>query len=247
MKEELLKEKHLESKTDEFIRLIPTEAIFPGELFVRTEYDPAAFGYMCASISKFGIVEPLVVVKHLSGYRIISGDRRYYAARHLKLPYLPCIVKKEMPEEIELILKASAKNISLFDKAEALRVLGGVDAADKLFLKRREAEELLKLLDFSLKERITAENARLCREVLTELLKIKTKSKRAKLVEKAAKEHLSPREIRYLAKQKRRIRGAADIRLVANSAKKLCDGFADLGIPLEVETKTDCVIIRKSR
>ncbi len=247
MKQELLSEKRLEAKTEDYIRLIPTDMIFPGELFVRTEYDPEAFGYLCASISKFGIIEPLIVVKLLSGYRIISGDRRYYAARHLKLPFLPCIVRKAVPEETELILKASAKNISLFDKAEALRILGGSDAADKLFLKRREAEELLKLLDFSLKERITAENARLGREVLNELLKIKTKSKRAKLLEKAAKERLSPREIRYLAKQKRRIRGAADIRLVANSAKKLCDGFADLGVPLEVEIKSDCVIIRKSR
>ena len=245
LKQELIEEKILEKQTEERIRLIPTETVFPGELFVRTEYDPRAFGFLCASIAQYGIVEPLVVIKIAAGYRIISGDRRYYAARHLKMTHLPCVVRKEAPPSLELLLKASSKSLSPFDKAEALRALGGTDAADGLYMRKQEAEELLKLLDFSLKERLTAENAGLGREVLSELLKVKNKNKRAKLLEKAAKERLSPREIRIFAKEKRRIRGAADIRLVANSAKKLCEEFSELGVPLEVEIKKDGVTIRK--
>ncbi len=243
---EIVEEKQLERKTREYVRLIPIETIFPGELFVRTEYDPAAFRFLCASISRHGIIEPLIVVRYMSGYRIISGDRRYYAAKHCKMSRLPCIVRNDAPRALELTMKMSAKGLSPFDLAEAIKSLGGAEAAAGLFIKKQEAESLMSLLDFTLRERIVAESAGLGKDVLFELLKIQNRSKRAKLLEKAAKESLSPSEIRRLAGQKRRIRGTADVRLIANSAKKLCADFEALGIPLDIEVKKDCVTIKKA-
>ena len=240
-----IEEKPLEILTDDRVRLIPTEMIFPGELFARTEYDPDAFRYLCASIAAHGIVEPLIVTKYAYGYRIVSGDRRFYAAKHLKMELLPCLIRKTADKRLELTIKMSSKALSPFDCAEALSAAGGADAARELSMKRQEAEALLKLLDFSLKERIAAESAKLDTEVLFELLKIKSWAKRAKLLEAAAKERLSPREIRYLAKPKRRIRGSVGIGIIANSAKKLCAGFDDIGIPLEVVAEKDRVIIKK--
>ena len=242
-----IQEKKLERKADDHVRLIPTEMIFPGELFARTEYDPASFKFLCGSIAKNGIIEPLIVVKYMSGYKIVSGDRRFYAAKHMKLDFLPCIVRKEASQVLELSIKMSSKSLSPFDSAEALRALGGVEAAPALSMKRQEAEALLKLLDFSLKERVVAEGAGLKIDVLTELLKVKDLKKRAKLLDKTVKGNLSPREVKHLSKQKRKIRGAADIRLIANSARKMCAEFDDMGISLDVEIQGNRVIIQKRK
>lgn len=55
-----------------------------------------------ASIAAFGILVPLVVRELRDGtYELINGERRFYAARQLRLPEVPAYVfKSEMSEEL---------------------------------------------------------------------------------------------------------------------------------------------------
>lgn len=55
------------------------------------ERDPA-FESLRKSISEFGILVPLVVKRQLDGYLLIDGERRYWAAKSLRLDAVPAYV-----------------------------------------------------------------------------------------------------------------------------------------------------------
>lgn len=54
------------------------------------------------SIEKRGIVTPLVVSSHDSGAQIISGHKRWFAAKNLNLPKIPVFILQEKKSEKDL-------------------------------------------------------------------------------------------------------------------------------------------------
>ena len=47
----------------------------------RKIFDATALDTLCESISKYGIIQPLIVRKINDKYEIVSGERRYRAAK----------------------------------------------------------------------------------------------------------------------------------------------------------------------
>lgn len=59
------------------------------------------------SISKHGIIKPILVVEEGDTYTVIAGRRRYMAAERLQLPDIPCMVYRDLDPKMVLTVQLS--------------------------------------------------------------------------------------------------------------------------------------------
>lgn len=107
-------------------RMIPIDRLEPNPQQPRIEFGDLE--ELVASIREKGVLEPLLVRPSQVGGRfmIISGERRYRAAREVGLTDLPCIemdVDDRVVAEIALIENLQRKDLTAFEEAEGLQVL----------------------------------------------------------------------------------------------------------------------------
>jgi ParB family chromosome partitioning protein len=107
--------------------LAPIGSIQPNPYQPRTEFDPEAIDALCASIAKYGIIEPLIVREKETGlYELIAGERRFRAAKKLGLTTVPAIIRNSTDLEmleIAMIENLHREDISSIDKANGFKRL----------------------------------------------------------------------------------------------------------------------------
>ena len=80
----------------------------------RKIFDATALDTLCESISKYGIIQPLIVRKINDKYEIVSGERRYRAAKKNGMSNVPALVGEFSDVEcMELSLVENIQNKSL--------------------------------------------------------------------------------------------------------------------------------------
>ncbi|PJE65204.1 hypothetical protein COU91_02855 [Candidatus Saccharibacteria bacterium CG10_big_fil_rev_8_21_14_0_10_47_8] len=89
----------------------------------RREYDRIALGELASSVKQHGVLQPIIVVRDGSSYRIVAGERRWRAAQVAELKAIPAIVRslKEL-EEVELSLIENIQRVDLSPLDQALSV-----------------------------------------------------------------------------------------------------------------------------
>ncbi len=89
----------------------------------RRQFDDTAHSELTDSVKRHGVLQPIIVIKDGSGYRIVAGERRWRAARDAKLPHIPAIVRslKEL-EQIELSLIENIQRVDLSALEQALSI-----------------------------------------------------------------------------------------------------------------------------
>jgi ParB family transcriptional regulator, chromosome partitioning protein len=101
---------------------IPTNQLEPNPLQPRGIISPDSLSELVESIREHGILEPLIIAQTPAGYQIIAGERRWRAARILKLPYVPAIVKKTTPQqmlEMAIVENVQRKDLNPIERAKA--------------------------------------------------------------------------------------------------------------------------------
>lgn len=89
----------------------------------RREFDEAALAEMAGSIKQHGVVQPIIVIRHGGGYRIVAGERRWRAARQAGLDSIPAIVRSMAElEELELSLIENLQRVDLSPLEQAMSV-----------------------------------------------------------------------------------------------------------------------------
>src|SRR3989339_2112958 len=104
------------------ISQIPTNQLEPNPLQPRGQISPDSLRELVESIKEHGILEPLVVAKTPAGYQIIAGERRWRAARQLKLSHVPAIVKETTPQqmlEMAIVENVQRKDLNPMERAKA--------------------------------------------------------------------------------------------------------------------------------
>ena len=71
------------------IENIDIEKIIPNIYQPRIKFEESKIKELSKSIEKFGIIQPLILRKNGEKYEIIDGERRYKAAKELKLETVP--------------------------------------------------------------------------------------------------------------------------------------------------------------
>ena len=123
---------------------LPIEQLAPSPRNHRKHFNRAALADLIASIKTQGILEPLLVrPREKEGYEIVSGERRYRAAREIGLTEVPCNIR-EMGErealEIGLTSNFLRDNPNPYERTKGLLEL----LAEKLGVSEEEAIAHLK-------------------------------------------------------------------------------------------------------
>jgi ParB family transcriptional regulator, chromosome partitioning protein len=84
---------------------VPIGEIRPNPLQPRRQFDAAALEELAASISRHGLLQPVVVNRAASGgYELIAGERRWRACRLAGLERIPVVVREAVPDADQLAL-----------------------------------------------------------------------------------------------------------------------------------------------
>jgi ParB family chromosome partitioning protein len=101
---------------------IATNQLEPNPLQPRGVINPDSLSELVDSIKEHGILEPLIIAKTPAGYQIIAGERRWRAARVLKMEYVPAIVKETTPQqmlEMAIVENVQRKDLNPIERAKA--------------------------------------------------------------------------------------------------------------------------------
>ncbi len=108
-------------------QLLPLQKVEPNPLQPRKNFDPDELQALADSIAMHGVIQPLTVRQHPSGfYQIIAGERRWRAARMAGLSEIPVVVieaddKKAM--ELALIENLQRADLNPIEEAQGYQQL----------------------------------------------------------------------------------------------------------------------------
>lgn len=189
---------------------LPIESIVPNPDQPRTNFKPEELEELSSSISREGLLQPIVVRRMEDGtYQIIAGERRWQASKAAGLDRVPVVIK-EVDEgkalELALIENLQRSDLNPIEEAYGYKRLmerNGMtqaDVAQAMSKGRSTIANALRLLElpeeaqqYLFEEKITAGHARA-------ILAVLSRDGRHKLTQKIIDENLSVREAENLAR-----------------------------------------------
>ncbi len=85
-------------------QMIAIDQIRPSRMQVRARFDAEPLGELADSIRSHGVLQPVLVRRHVDGYELIAGERRWRAARLAGLSAIPAVVLGETESDEHLVL-----------------------------------------------------------------------------------------------------------------------------------------------
>lgn len=204
------------------------------------------------NIKKNGILQPLNVRPLNYGmYEIISGERRFIAAKLAGLTSVPCIVMdvdKRTAAAFNFIENSFRNQYSLFDESDLIKSLiidhkYTIDeVSSMLSVDIFEVINRLKILHFSSDNKIKAENAHLSFEQCVSLLKLENTELFDKAIDAVIKNHLNNFQtkefVNKLLSEKRNTVIFKDIRIFTNTISHAIEKMKSAGINV-ISDKTE--------
>lgn len=141
---------------------LETGLIIPNRSQPRVDFNESELASLAESIRENGILQPINVRKCGVNYEIVSGERRFRAAKFCGLEEVPCIVidaDDEKSAVLALIENIQRRDLSYFEEALAIERLikfyglTQEDAAARLGKAQSTIANKLRLLKFSDAER----------------------------------------------------------------------------------------------
>ena len=121
-------------------RLVETAAIRRNPDQPRKVFDTAGLEELRQSIERHGFLQPICVRRAGSGYEIISGERRWRAARSAGLELIPAIVKDDVDDDVSLEL-AIVENVQRVDLDPIEKARGYRALMERVGLKQEQVAE----------------------------------------------------------------------------------------------------------
>ncbi|WP_242138045.1 MULTISPECIES: ParB/RepB/Spo0J family partition protein [unclassified Sphingomonas] len=138
------------------IRSLPVGSLTPHPGQPRRHFDEGALEELAQSIAQRGLIQPIVVRPHGTGYQIVAGERRWRAAQRARLHEVPVIVRDfddTQTLEVALVENIQRQDLNAIEEAEAYQRLiedfgHTQEALGKLVHKSRShVANLLRLLE----------------------------------------------------------------------------------------------------
>jgi len=178
----------------------------------RKHFDDKALEELKETICQHGILQPVLFTLSDSGqHQLISGERRYRAAKLAGLESIPAIYKKSASLEIALIENIVRENLSPIEEAEAIqrliddKICRQKDLPEKLGKAKSTISEILSLnrLPEEIKNDCRSNNL-VPRGILVEVAKKRKKQTMMSLYEKYKQRGLTRGEVRKVSRQVRK-------------------------------------------
>ena len=182
---------------------IDVSLIFANPNQPRKVFDEDALNELAASISKHGVIMPIIVNKSGDRYMIIAGERRFRASKIAGLNKVPVIVKtynERQIKEISLIENLQREDLNPIEAATAMRSLmedygmTQEELADRIGKSRPAIANTLRLLNLSQEVIKMVANGNLSAGHARTLVAV-PQYDQVKIAEQAIKDGVSVREI----------------------------------------------------
>lgn len=92
---------------------IPVEKIVANPDQPRSGFDDESLEQLAASISEFGMLQPVVVEESKGGFTLVAGERRLRAARRIGLSAIPAVVREATGNQT--LVEAIVENVQRSD------------------------------------------------------------------------------------------------------------------------------------
>lgn len=174
-----------ESYKGEFYR-ISVDKLIPFKKQARKNFNIEELNQLAQTIKEHGIRQPLTVIPvdgNSGMYEIVSGERRWKAAKMVNLLKVPCIIldNKNAAEEIALIENVQRKDLHPIELMQGLQHLldskicnNQQEISDKIGIQRTKVVETLGLKKLPLEtQKLLLKTGVKSRDVLRQLLKTK--------------------------------------------------------------------------
>ncbi|MDR0315253.1 MAG: ParB/RepB/Spo0J family partition protein [Oscillospiraceae bacterium] len=191
------------------VKLKLTE-IEPNKEQPRKTFDEKSLGELADSISRNGVLQPLLVRPMRDGsYQLVAGERRWRASRIAGLNEVPVVIKDmtdEQAMEISLVENLQREDLNPIEEAEGIKLLieryglTQEDAASRIGRSRPAVANSLRLLNLPEKVRILTRDGKLSAGHARALLTLANEDEIIKIARSVVENDLSVREVERLAK-----------------------------------------------
>jgi ParB family chromosome partitioning protein len=189
-----------DSSTQESPGELDLRLIRPNPKQPRRTFDEAALSELALSLKEHGVLQPIVVRQAATGYELISGERRWRAAKLAGLSRIPATIRKNVTDA-EMLELALVENVQRQDLDPIERARGFRAIVDKVGLQRASVANHLRLLDLPLPVQEAVSRGLLSFGHARAILGIEHALGRIAAMERAVREGLSVRQIEELARK----------------------------------------------
>ncbi len=188
---------------------IPLDAIDPNPDQPRRVFDPKHLERMAKSMSRHGVLQPVIVRKAGHRYQLICGEQRWRAARLAELSSIPAVVSNVDDRDrlelalIENVQRADLNPIELAHAFKALCASGATqeEVGERVSLDRSTVANHLRLLELPREFQADVEAGHLSIGHAKALLSIGNPERRRHLRDRIVREGLSVRASEGLARK----------------------------------------------
>lgn len=198
-----------ESHSGNEVTELAIDMVSPNPDQPRTDLDEDAIAELADSISKVGVLQPIIVRPLGEGYQIIAGERRWRASRKAGLERVPVRVlttDEGQSLELALIENLQREDLNAIEEARGYKkLLSGhqmtqAELADKVSKSRSAITNALRLLDLPDEVQDLVYSGKLTAGHARAVLSVPDESARIRLAMKISEEGLSVREAENLAR-----------------------------------------------
>lgn len=203
----------------------------------RKTFDTSALEELRESVQRHGVLQPIVVRRVEGGYEVVSGERRWRAARSAGLAEIPAVVREDTSDDVSLEL-AIVENVQRQD-LDALEKARGYDAlmrrvgltqegvAERVGIQRSTVANHLRLLDLPGPAQEALVEGLISMGHARALLGMRGEKEIVEALEKVVREDLSVRETEVLVRTGGE--ASADVPRGGGGPSRAADARADMG------------------
>lgn len=225
-----------EQQEQEIIQEISLQEIRPNPYQPRKFFQDESIRELAESIKQHGIVQPLVVRESIHGYEIVAGERRFRAAKQVKLDTVPVIVRNctdDQMMEIALIENLQREDLNPIEIAKAYRKLldhfslTQEELAQRVGKSRPHVANFLRILQLPIELQEDVSRGTLSMGHARALLAVEIPEIQKQLAKKVMKDQLSVREletlIRRMQEKKHKQKEKSEQKMVTPTIKRYED------------------------
>lgn len=170
----------------------------------RKVFNKKSLEELANSIKEHGVIQPILVIKNEKGYAIVSGERRWRAAKMIGLTKVPAIVKDytdSKKKQVALIENIQREDLNIMEIAVALKELMEIeeysisDVSRVTGKNQSTVSNIIRLLKLSQDVQQLVLEGKLVEGQARALLVIEDKAEQLKIAKKIIEKKLTVREV----------------------------------------------------
>lgn len=246
------------------IQHVNIEDIVPNRFQPRKMFNEEALDELAASISEFGVIQPILVRRAEEGYELIAGERRLRASKRAGLTEVPIIVKEFTDKEVAelaMIENLQREDLHFLEEAEGyyqLLVNFGLtqeELAKRVGKNQSTIANKLRILKLAPEIRSLLISENLTERHARSLLKLEDSQKQLEVLDIVRQKGLNVRETealieeflrdisREMSKKKKTkqnfVKMIRDVRIFVNSINSLAKDMKKVGIGVQMDEEQD--------